>query len=61
MTQKCPICRSPTEKEVRPFCSKLCKNVDLNRWLSNRYTLKPEFFEKEVVQDFSETSDKSKE
>lgn len=54
MTQKCPICQEKTDRTVRPFCSRTCKNIDLNRWLSNRYVLKPQFFEKEVVQDFSE-------
>ena len=49
----CPLCRKETDPAVRPFCSKTCKNIDLNSWLSDRYTLKPEFFEKEIIQDFS--------
>lgn len=36
---KCPICGRPAEPEVRPFCSKRCADVDLQRWLSNRYAI----------------------
>ena len=34
----------PTEKSERPFCSERCRDVDLNRWLSNSYAIpgKPE-------------------
>ncbi len=36
---KCPICGKPTVAEYRPFCSKRCADVDLNRWLSGRYAV----------------------
>ena len=36
---KCPICGDPTEFESRPFCSRRCANIDLNRWLSNGYAI----------------------
>ena len=26
-------------REFYPFCSKRCKNVDLNRWLSGAYVI----------------------
>jgi endogenous inhibitor of DNA gyrase (YacG/DUF329 family) len=39
MTQKCPICERPTEPAFRPFCSKRCANVDLQRWLTGRYAI----------------------
>ncbi len=35
----CPICKKPTEKEFRPFCSKRCADVDLGRWLTESYTI----------------------
>ena len=35
----CPICKSPTEKEHRPFCSKRCANIDLGRWFSEGYAI----------------------
>jgi len=36
---KCPICGKPTQVEYRPFCSKRCADVDLNRWLSGSYAI----------------------
>jgi endogenous inhibitor of DNA gyrase (YacG/DUF329 family) len=36
---KCPICGRPAEPETRPFCSKRCANVDLQRWLTGRYVV----------------------
>ena len=35
----CPICRKPATEASRPFCSERCRNVDLNRWLSNSYVI----------------------
>lgn len=36
----CPICRkAPPEASVRPFCSRRCADVDLQRWLSGAYRL----------------------
>lgn len=38
MLKPCPICKKPLETmKYRPFCSARCKNVDLNRWLSESY------------------------
>lgn len=36
---KCPICGKPTQAEYRPFCSRRCADVDLNRWLSDGYAI----------------------
>lgn len=36
---KCPICGRPTEPDFRPFCSKRCADVDLQRWLAGRYAV----------------------
>lgn len=36
MTQ-CPICKTATVHEFRPFCSKLCKDKDLINWASGAY------------------------
>ena len=33
----CPICRKPAEEAFRPFCSQRCADVDLGRWLGERY------------------------
>ncbi len=35
----CPICGKPAVKEFRPFCSKRCADVDLNRWFSGTYAI----------------------
>ncbi len=40
----CPICRKPAIEASKPFCSERCRDVDLNRWLSDSYAIpgKPE-------------------
>jgi endogenous inhibitor of DNA gyrase (YacG/DUF329 family) len=35
----CPICRRPSTPEYRPFCSQRCADVDLGRWLNERYAI----------------------
>jgi endogenous inhibitor of DNA gyrase (YacG/DUF329 family) len=35
----CPLCGRPTETAFRPFCSKRCADIDLNRWLSGVYAV----------------------
>lgn len=35
----CPICGKPAEEKWKPFCSKRCADVDLNRWLTGRYAV----------------------
>jgi len=37
--EACEICGRPMIKEHKPFCSKRCKNVDLQRWLGGNYRL----------------------
>lgn len=36
---RCPICSAPTAPAVRPFCSRRCADVDLNRWLTGSYAV----------------------
>ncbi|MEX1147194.1 MAG: DNA gyrase inhibitor YacG [Sphingomonadales bacterium] len=38
----CPICKKPATERYRPFCSKRCSDVDLGRWLGERYALPDE-------------------
>jgi endogenous inhibitor of DNA gyrase (YacG/DUF329 family) len=45
--QRCPICSKPTVEQYRPFCSKRCADVDLNRWLSGVYVVPVEAAEDE--------------
>jgi uncharacterized protein len=35
----CPICGKSAVEAFRPFCSRRCADVDLNRWLSGVYTV----------------------
>ena len=37
--KSCPICSKPAVEKFRPFCSRRCANVDLNRWLSGVYAV----------------------
>jgi len=39
VTSKCAICGKPQDPKYRPFCSKRCADVDLNRWLSGGYAI----------------------
>jgi endogenous inhibitor of DNA gyrase (YacG/DUF329 family) len=37
---KCVQCRrKPQDAGYKPFCSKRCADVDLNRWLSDGYAI----------------------
>jgi len=38
----CPICRRPGAADFRPFCSQRCADVDLGRWLNERYAIPEE-------------------
>ena len=37
--KKCPICGKPSVEAFKPFCSKRCADVDLNRWLTGSYVI----------------------
>jgi uncharacterized protein len=37
--QPCPICRKPAVEKFRPFCSRRCADVDLNRWFVGVYAV----------------------
>jgi len=37
--QSCPICGKPTQALTKPFCSKRCADVDLNRWMTGVYAI----------------------
>lgn len=38
----CPICGKRPVDGFRPFCSKRCADVDLNRWLVGSYAIPAE-------------------
>ena len=36
----CPTCRrQPADDKYRPFCSKRCADVDLQRWFTGGYVI----------------------
>jgi uncharacterized protein len=35
----CPICGKGADAHYRPFCSKRCADIDLNRWLGGVYAI----------------------
>jgi hypothetical protein len=35
----CVICGKPKDERFKPFCSKRCADVDLNRWFSGGYAI----------------------
>lgn len=40
MAALCPVCRrQPPAEKYRPFCSKRCADVDLQRWFSGSYVI----------------------
>ena len=41
-TRPCPICGKPSTQAFKPFCSKRCADIDLNRWLSGAYAIPAE-------------------
>lgn len=51
----CPICGKPALARLRPFCSKRCADIDLNRWLSGTYAVPV------VEEDGGETGDREDE
>jgi uncharacterized protein len=35
----CPVCRKPSVRQFRPFCTRRCADVDLHRWFSDQYAI----------------------
>jgi hypothetical protein len=52
-SQRCPVCEQPFDIQhspAMPFCSPRCRDVDLRRWLDERYSMP---IEREEEPDFS--------
>jgi len=47
---KCVICGKPQDAKFKPFCSKRCADVDLNRWFTGSYAI-PAVEEDDVSDD----------
>lgn len=39
VSRACSICGKPADETHRPFCSRRCADIDLNRWLSGVYAV----------------------
>lgn len=37
--RKCAICGKSQDEKYKPFCSKRCADVDLNRWFKGGYAI----------------------
>lgn len=48
---KCPICQKHAIPEYKPFCSRRCADVDLNRWLNGSYAIKGQDDESAPIDD----------
>ncbi|MDN3645886.1 DNA gyrase inhibitor YacG [Pontixanthobacter aestiaquae] len=35
----CPICKKPRTDEFHPFCSRGCRDRDLNQWFGDGYAV----------------------
>lgn len=35
----CPMCRRPAQAQYRPFCSRRCADLDLQKWLTGAYAI----------------------
>lgn len=53
----CPVCRKPAKEGFRPFCSKRCSDVDLNRWLVGAYAVPTEETEEDEAQSIRRDGD----
>lgn len=40
--KNCPVCQKLAVEKFRPFCSDRCANIDLGRWLGERYKVETE-------------------
>jgi endogenous inhibitor of DNA gyrase (YacG/DUF329 family) len=38
-TKACAICGKPVVEKFKPFCSRRCADVDLNRWFKGTYAV----------------------
>ncbi len=39
---RCPICGKEAVQRYKPFCSKRCADIDLNRWFTGVYHISSE-------------------
>lgn len=54
----CPICRNPSDKYYRPFCSRRCADIDLGRWVSGSYAIPSDDAEESETSGHGEEPDR---
>jgi endogenous inhibitor of DNA gyrase (YacG/DUF329 family) len=54
MLTKCPVCQKPSVEKYRPFCSARCADIDLGKWLGERYRVETEEKAEDNKQKFDE-------
>lgn len=42
MSKPCPVCGKPPVEKFRPFCCARCADIDLGRWLGEKYSVPTE-------------------
>lgn len=55
---RCPVCRKRFERDASPappFCSDRCRQIDLGRWLDERYSV-PHVRDEEDPEDLPKPS-----
>lgn len=53
---RCPVCEAlidPSKMRSMPFCSDRCRQIDLGRWLGERYSV-PEERKLDEAEEYSE-------
>lgn len=52
---KCPVCEKPSAEKYRPFCSARCSNIDLGRWLGEKYRVETNELPADIKKDDEDT------
>ncbi len=56
MTRTCSRCDKPMDPAYRPFCSKRCADIDLQKWLTGSYAIPGSELDDETDGDGGEES-----
>lgn len=61
----CPICRRivdpPTEesRKTSPFCSERCRQVDLMRWMNQRYAIASPVTDPDLLEELADQAEQA--
>ena len=51
----CTVCRKPVDEKYRPFCSARCANIDLGRWLGEKFRVETDELSSEIKKPDEDT------